>query len=365
MARTREQMHTELRATLTSSLKQREVLGRFYEGLSQELLVADYAAFCVSKPGPIPGYDWEVEKLPKQFFARYAAVANQDFVLQTVTKHPNIVLSDEAMVPSHQALRNTRLYRYCKDIVGEPLEHVMAVLLEVGADWHGGFTLYRAGLQPFSDQERRYLQSLTPALASTVRNCRLMAPVAESRDFVEALSRQREFECVVMGPSMTEVMRTAGLASLLERWFLRLECDRSGLPIALMGQFEPLLGLGGVVAFGQDSLIRQLKGQRLVMTCVPLPKQEDRQLWALVFQEKSIVPVEWCALLSPREIDVMEGLLLGLDNKDITAYKEPVTVNTLKTHLKSIFLKLGVKTRTELLAKAAALNARRIWGRSI
>lgn len=363
MVGTREQMLMELREVLTSSLMQKEVLGRFHEELSQHLVVADCAAFCVSRPGPVPAYDWEVEKIPKKIFERYPELAKYDFVLQAVQNNPNLVLSDQQMV-SREQLRRSRFYARCRDL-GMPLEHVMAVLLDVGADWHGGFTLYRESQRPFSDQERMDLQSLVPGLASTVRNCRLLAPVAGRRDLVDALYQQRAFECVVIHPPMAEVMRTPGATPLLERWFQRLECGGAGLPIALLGWLDQLASTRGAAAFGEDTLFREHEARRLVMTCVPLPERDGRQLWAVVLQEESIIPREWRSLLSPRELDVLEGLLQGLSNKDIASHERPMKMNTVKTHMKSIFSKLHVEKRGELIAKAAALNARKFSGRRI
>jgi len=363
VASTREQMLMELRVVLSSSLRQKEVLGRFYEEVSRRLVVADCAAFCVSKPGPNAGYDWDVEKMPEQFFARYSSVAKHDFVLQAVRTHPNMVLSDQEMM-AREELRRSRLYSYCRDM-GMPLEHVLAVLLDVGADWHAGFTLYRVGQRPFSDQERVDLQSLTPGLVSTVRNCRLMAPVANSPDLVEALYRQTAFECIVMSPPKTEMMRTAGLTPLLERWFSRLECDRSGVPIFLLGELSLLASSLGTAGFGQDTLVRTRGGRSLVITYVPLPRQDDQMRWAVVFQEESIVPREWRPLLSPREIEVLEGLLLGLTNKDIAAQGEGTTVNTVKTQLKDIFRKLRVRKRSQLFSAAKTINSGGVWGRRI
>ncbi len=57
------------------------------------------------------------------------------------------------------------------------------------------------------------------------------------------------------------------------------------------------------------------------------------------------------SLLSKREIDVLELVAQGLHNKEI-AESLVVTSNTVKHHLKQIFLKMRVNSRSELLAKA-------------
>lgn len=49
--------------------------------------------------------------------------------------------------------------------------------------------------------------------------------------------------------------------------------------------------------------------------------------------------------LSPRELDVMQHVVLGLNDRDIGLALH-LTVNTVKTHLKEVYQKLGVHNRT-------------------
>lgn len=54
------------------------------------------------------------------------------------------------------------------------------------------------------------------------------------------------------------------------------------------------------------------------------------------------------AALSQREKEIFEVLLKGLSYKEI-ADQHFISVNTVKTHTKSIYSKLGIKNRIELL----------------
>jgi DNA-binding CsgD family transcriptional regulator len=56
------------------------------------------------------------------------------------------------------------------------------------------------------------------------------------------------------------------------------------------------------------------------------------------------------AQLSAREIEVAEAAALGLSNKELAARLE-ISVRTVENHMRSIFSKLGVTTRTRLAAK--------------
>jgi DNA-binding CsgD family transcriptional regulator len=57
------------------------------------------------------------------------------------------------------------------------------------------------------------------------------------------------------------------------------------------------------------------------------------------------------ALFTPRELEVLSAIADGLTNKMI-ARRLDISLHTVKFHVESVFRKLGVRTRTEALAKA-------------
>ena len=63
---------------------------------------------------------------------------------------------------------------------------------------------------------------------------------------------------------------------------------------------------------------------------------------------------KYCAMikdiqhLTPRELEILELLSRGWTNNSI-ANKLTISINTVKYHLKKIFIKLGVKNRIEAL----------------
>ena len=59
--------------------------------------------------------------------------------------------------------------------------------------------------------------------------------------------------------------------------------------------------------------------------------------------------------LSTRERDVLRRVAEMLDTADIAA-EMYISVNTVKTHLKSIFRKLGASDRREAVRRARQLN---------
>ena len=58
------------------------------------------------------------------------------------------------------------------------------------------------------------------------------------------------------------------------------------------------------------------------------------------------------ALLTPRELEVLATLAEGMTNKAI-ARRLNISLHTVKFHVKSLFRKLGARTRTEAVAKAS------------
>jgi DNA-binding CsgD family transcriptional regulator len=61
-------------------------------------------------------------------------------------------------------------------------------------------------------------------------------------------------------------------------------------------------------------------------------------------------PSDLGSALSARELDVAEAVALGLSNKEVAASLQ-ISVRTVENHMRSIFAKLRVTTRTRLAAK--------------
>jgi DNA-binding CsgD family transcriptional regulator len=352
----REQELTfSLMEALTSSLDLSQVLSRAYEVLSR-LLSADYAAICISKPGRLAEYDWMVAALPPEHFTRYRQLPAEDFVREAVLRHPNMVLRDTELITRGGVGHS--LYQRCREL-GMPLEHVMAVLLDMGHDWHGGFMLYRDRRQPFSERDRALLRRVTPMLTSTVRNCRLlgeahrMVDEAQGRDWMlEKLLQLQGVESIVLAPPYMERMRTPGATALLDRWFPADQRGPHGLPTVLMDRLDLLTSGREMGGTDRDTWVKEEpeKGQSLRVTFVPLPEQNGIRLWGLLLQEvrhQVPVPAAWRKKLTVREVEVVECVLKGWDNQIIAEHLE-CSIGTVKKHLQRIFDKLGVDSRKAL-----------------
>jgi DNA-binding CsgD family transcriptional regulator len=348
-----QQLTLELMEALSSSLELSEVLG-LAQGVMSRLLSADYIALCVSKPGRPAEYDWTVTGGPAALLTRYHEVAEEDFVRDAVLRHPNQVLRDSEMLP-RMRLERSQVYQRCREL-GLPLEHVMAVLLDVSQDWHGGLTLYRERRLPFSDRDRALLQRLTPLLANTVRNCRMHAELTARGQLMDALLRHQGAECLVLVPPSTERLRTAGATALLERWYTSSERGPSGLPKELLEQLRLLIAREGTPELELETVERSHEERNLRVTFIRLPPEKSgKRQWALWLQEFSTaipLPEDMRRRLSSREVQLVACVLSNWPNEFI-AGQLGLTLNTVKTHLRNIYKKLGVESRTDLMYQAA------------
>lgn len=342
----------ELKEALSSSLELAVVLARAQSALFQ-LLPAEHAAWCVSRRGSPSSYDWVATDRLAAFLARYHEMAGEDFVRGAVALLPNVVFRDSEMVP-RAVLERSRPYQLCREL-GTPLEHVMSVKLDVKQGWHGGLTLYREQRQSFSERDQRVLQGLTPFLARTVRNCRRLGGVLTGSRCLEALLHQRDLECLVLTPAFSEVMRTTRVTALLEQWFTPSELEPSGVPREWVERLAWLTRLEGDGEFGMDVWERQGVDQRLRVTFIRMPEQDGRRLWTLVLDECSLslsLPAAWLRQLTPREAEIV-GLVLQNHYNESIAARLHIELFTVKTHLKNIFKKLKVESRTDLIYQAA------------
>lgn len=112
------------------------------------------------------------------------------------------------------------------------------------------------------------------------------------------------------------------------------------------GECAQLLALGATACLGKDVEARD------VLTTIHLA---SRGLHVLPHATQATVTTPLLPdVLTPREADVLDQLQLGRSNGEI-ALALSVSVETVRTHARSVFRKLGVKGRREL----ATLTPRR------
>jgi len=340
----------ELALRLGASTDLRQALESVDEWLARSL-PADCAALGVTAPGQPTEIEWQVARLPEAYFQAYPEMMKYDFVRPALLRCPNVVLADQDMV-SHSELRRSRLYAFACEL-GVRLEHVMAVMLAPRAPWYGGISLYRDGRKPFSNWDKRELQRAVPLLTGAVHRYRMLQQAEARGDVLEALTRLRGVEVLLVNDRGRELWRSPGLEALLQQHFAATDAWERDLPARLTSLLSRLRREEPPRLFEKESL------GCLTVTFVQLAPSG---FWAAVFEE--ILPPRWRTVLSRREVEVVTRVLQGWDNKLISE-DLGCTEGTVKKHLQVVFLKLAAPSRAKLIALARDSLACPTSGRSL
>jgi DNA-binding NarL/FixJ family response regulator len=102
-----------------------------------------------------------------------------------------------------------------------------------------------------------------------------------------------------------------------------------------------------MLAFGATACLSKGSEARDVLHAIHLA---SRGLHVLPSAQAPAAPAPGPDVLTPREAEVMELLQSGRSNAEI-AHELHVSIETVRSHARRIYRKLGVKTRRELLAR--------------
>lgn len=337
---------------LGSSLDLELVLSRAYPLLTN-LIAADCGAVGVSASGLPQDYRWLVSELPSHFFAAYPQMAEHDFVRRAVLARPNQVLRDSEML-ARPELEANGMYRHAREI-GVPLEQVMAVMLHVESAWQSGISLYRERRRPFTEKERSLLQALTPALANAVRNCHQFGALARASGALDAALTHAPAPALIADSEGRELVRSAAATKILEQWFAAHECRTGALPDALR---DELRGLRAAPLSSRASWQRSNASSTLEVEFIPISSALVERGWLLLLRERLqalALPASWNPRLTPSEREVVAAVLQGWDNR-LIAQELGRAIGTIKKHLQRSFEKLGLESRSALIARAAELQ---------
>ncbi|KDN17097.1 helix-turn-helix transcriptional regulator [Amycolatopsis rifamycinica] len=236
-------------------------------------------------------------------------------------------------LPRRTAERSGRLAEVWRPL---GLTHELRVVFRVdGTSW-GAAGLVRNG--EFSDREVGFLTSVAPALASATR------VAARTRGPAE----RAETAIVVVGPDGRQRTATAAAAA----W--RAELDEIA-----PGRFAVLLravvtGARAAATGAFRARVRDARGGWIVLHAARLVAGEDDGETVVTVDRASGAELLGVLLaaygLTARERDVCREVLAGLSTTDIAA-RLAISAHTVQDHLKSVFGKVGVRSRGELTAK--------------
>jgi len=283
---------------------------------------------------------------------------------------PKLVSTDQQLIERGEYLSSAYFNEYLKPTgIQSQLNLCLTAAMPQLGFGASSITLYRGvGKEAFSDEERLSLQRLAPHLALAARSTWHI----QSQSMIERIYRQAldDVRVPIFAVNVRGEIALANQAGdeLItgKRW---IAVNRNTL--------VPASGLLCPDEFRQ-ALVRLRRGagstvlltdgpsrQQAIMTAVPCPTASPLQVFT-----GSIAGIVWLVRCSPpsspvkglgqlfkltsAEIRLLQYLVEGVRLKD-AADQLHVSVNTVRTQLKSIFRKTGQRTQGQLLALASRM----------
>jgi LuxR family maltose regulon positive regulatory protein len=166
--------------------------------------------------------------------------------------------------------------------------------------------------------------------------------------------------------------RERGPATVIALLFLAMETDTPGRwdlvdealqMIRSRGYVRPVLELGPAAASLLRSAVQQprlslenrLQAEGILASMSPVAEGMEPGETAPPSEDEGGVRLAGAVPLTEREREVLELLFQGMTNKELARHLF-VTVDTVKTHLKHIYAKLGVANRSQAIRRARELG---------
>ena len=228
-------------------------------------------------------------------------------------------------------------------------DELRAICRDDGQVW-GGFALFRhRGESHFTEDEAAFMARLSPVLSIGIRAALLNTFAAS------APSLPASGPAVILVGTDNEVQQVSIGAE--ERLADLVNSDTQVPATAVV---SGLVAAARRFAAGQTSTpprcrVRGRSGMWLVLHATPMGRRDGSTGDVVVTIDEArppeIVPLVVAAFdLTPRERDVTERVLQGLDTREI-ATSMHLSSYTVQDHLKSVFSKADVRSRRELIAK--------------
>jgi DNA-binding CsgD family transcriptional regulator len=212
--------------------------------------------------------------------------------------------------------------------------------------------------RPFDDDDLELLASAGSSLSRVLRRgCTVAAPGTACEPAAPGV--------IVLNPDLSVVSRTAGARAWIDAM------PAAGL-FAAWGILPPVVypvatrAREGEAAAGARALDRGVDGRWAVVEAASL---EGDGTGKIAVTLRAAAPAETFGLLcrayalTHRERNVVTALVAGLDTRAVTE-QLVISRHTVQDHLKSVFDKVGVRSRRELLATFSAPDDRRSRGQA-
>ena len=207
-----------------------------------------------------------------------------------------------------------------------------------GACW-GAAGMVRVGLD-FSDRETEYLAAVAPAIAAATR-------LAVRSEALRGWTPGRRPAIVVLG----QRGELHAVTPAARDWQDRLDQIAPGRFLMMMQVMAA--GARSAPSGGFRARLRDAGGDWAVLQASPLIGEDDSHIAVTIEQATGdqLIGLLLAAYgLSAREREVCREVIAGRSTADI-AGRLFISANTVQDHLKSIFAKVGVRSRGELVAR--------------
>ena len=264
--------------------------------------------------------------------AEYSADEPHTFATLALHKRTVAKLSDLPGRDRDRSVRFTNVWR--------PLgldRELRVLFLADGACW-GAAGMVRAG-RDFTDRETEFLAAVGPAIATATR--------LAVRSPGMRLDVCGHPAIVVVGPRGE--LRAATPAA--RQWQDRLEETAPGRFMVMMRVMAA--GARAAASGGFRTRLRDARGQWAVLQASPLIGEDDNQIAVTIEPaagDQLIGLLLMAYGLTPRERDICREVIAGHSTTDI-AGRLFISAHTVQDHLKSVFAKVGVRSRGELVAR--------------
>ncbi len=276
-------------------------------------------------------------RIPSQFEplladAEYSPREPHTFASMAKRKEALTRMSDLAITEQDSSARYRNVWR--------PLgvNQEVRVLFDCGGACWGGAGIVRAGMD-FTSRELEYLAAIAPAVAGATR----MAVRSELSG-----GESRVAPAIVLLDSRGSLRSATPEAKLWEEQVDEGDPGRFLLMMRIMAR-----GARGASAGGFRATVRDGRGGWAVMQASVLigDDSDDVAVSIAPARGERLTSMLLAAYgLSPRECEVCLEVMSGHPTATI-AQRLFVSPNTVQDHLKSIFLKVGVRSRGELVAR--------------
>lgn len=207
-----------------------------------------------------------------------------------------------------------------------------------GSCW-GAAGLVRSG-SDFTDRETEYLTAVAPAIASATR--------LAVRSEISSLAADGSPAIVVLDPRG----RLRSATPEAQRWQERFDDIEQGRFMVMMRVMAR--GARSTASGGFRAHLRDGQGRWVLMHASTLVGSDDDNDVAVSIDPATgehLTGMLFAAYgLTPRERDICRDVIAGASTAQIAAHLF-VTQNTVQDHLKSVFAKVGVRSRGEMVAR--------------